>query len=549
MTHSLLHDAQPDTRPHTQSESRSGSRSDSRSQARLPALRRFVLDRIRTPLGAALLVGLLGLTISLIGISTPSIWYDEAATITSATRSWPELLRMLGTVDAVHGLYYAVIHLVFDVFGYSPFALRVPSALAMAAAGTFTVLLGKELFRLRTGVIAGIVFTLLPRSTWMGTEGRSYALTAMLTVVLTLVLVRAWRSPSRRRWILYGILVVLSCLVFLYLALVVVAHAVAVAAIFAIQRRSVFPQVRSWALSTGVATALILPFAILTMGQSQQLHWLDPLGKQTLRQVFVGQWFYTSVPFALVGWTLIVAGGIVLLARSRRDVLSAALLGAVLVVPTAALLAATAWYLPIYTPRYLTMGLPVVALIMGVAIEAGLLALSRVVRVPQIHQFRWMSMAAALVCALLAALALPQILAQREPQAKENTSWSQVADTIAEARAADGPDVTTAVIYGGVQFHPIATARVIAYSYPDAFAGTIDVTLDTPAAETGRLWETTRPLPDSLDRLQDADVVYIVASFARDIRTDATEILLDQGWKVDDAWDITDVHVVRFVRG
>jgi mannosyltransferase len=529
-----------------------------------PASRsRSALDRTRTPLGAALLVGVLGLIIALIGIGVPSVWYDESATIISSTRTWSQLFDMLGTVDAVHGLYYAMMHLVFDVFGYSPFTLRVPSAISVGAAGVFTVLLGNELFRLRVAVLAGIVFVLLPRTMWMGTEGRSYALTATLAVALTLVLVRALRSPSRRRWITYGVLVVLSCLVFLYLALIVVAHAVAMAAYFARRRREVIPVIRSWAITTAVATALVIPFALATMGQSKQLHWLDPLGHHTLRQVFVGQWFYTSAPFAYVGWALIVIGAVVLLVRLRRDPLPAALLLALLIVPTLALLAVTEFYLPIYTPRYLSMGLPFVAVIMAVALST-------------ITDFRWMSfaerratplaepratpltrpratalatgLATALACALLVALAVPQFLAQREPQSKENTSWSQVAESIAEARAADGPDVTTAIVYGGVQFHPIATARVIAYSYPDAFADTIDVTLDTPAAETGRLWETTRPLSDSLDRLDGADVVYIVASFARDIRTDATEILLDEGWVVDDSWDLTDVHVVRFVR-
>ncbi|PRY67296.1 mannosyltransferase [Glaciihabitans tibetensis] len=525
-----------------------------------------MITSLRTPLGAAVLVGLLGLAISLAGIGTPSIWYDEAATIISSTRTWPELMRMIGTVDAVHALYYALIHVVFDVFGYSPISLRVPSAIATAAAGSLTVLLANELFRLRVAVIAGVVFALLPRTTWMGTEGRSYALTATLAVALTFVLVRALRSPSRRRWILYGALVVVSCLVFLYLALIVVAHAVAVAIVFAVRRRRARSSTGAWVVTTAVATALIIPFALMSMGQSQQLHWLDPIGKNTLRQVLVGQWFYTSIPFAVVGWALILGGCAVLLWRvrqsrqSRRDPLAAAapaapapallapaLLIPLLLVPTLALLATTALYLPIYTPRYLSMGLPFVAVLMALAIES---ATARVMRlVTKSSEGRRMILAATLACALIATLAVPQIVEQRQPQAKENTSWRAVADSIASARQADGPDVTTAIVYGGVQFHPIATARVIAYSYPEAFEGTVDVTLDTPAGQTGRLWETTKPLFTALDRLGDADVVYLLASFARDIRPATTRMLEDAGWRVDDAWDITDVHVVRYVRG
>ena len=147
-------------------------------------------------LGAPLAIGLLGLVISLIGITVPSVWYDEAASIISATRSWPQLWDEVGSVDAVHALYYALLHVIFDVFGYSPLTLRVPSAIAVGAAAALLVVLVRR-FSLpgdgqnRLAVLAGVVFCLLPRTTWMGTEGRTYALSATLAILLTLVLVRA----------------------------------------------------------------------------------------------------------------------------------------------------------------------------------------------------------------------------------------------------------------------------------------------------------------------------------------------------------------------
>ena len=476
------------------------------------------------------IIGLLGLGISLAGIGVPSVWYDEAASIISATRSWDQLGAMIGNVDLVHAAYYALLHVVFDVFGYSPVSLRVPSAIAIGVAAALTVVLGRVLDKPRLGVIGGIVFCLLPRVTWAGTEGRSYAATAALAVLLTVVLVLASRGQRRSLWILYAALVVLSCVVFVYVALVVVAHAVTMAWWFASSRSRAWPPAARWARWTALATALVVPFGVGVVAQSGQLHWLDAPDVSTLRQVFVGQWFYTSPQFAIVGWILIVTGGVVLL-RSPRGLSPASVLLPALVLPTVALLVVSATLTPIYTPRYLTMCAPFVALVIAAAID-------RMRPRPLV----------AVALLVLAALALPQIVAQRQPEAKDNAAWDQVADLIAAERALDGSDATTAIVYGSVQRHPIASSRVMAYSYPAAFAGTIDVTLGTPAAETGQLWETRIPLMDGLPRLANADVVYLITSTSRDARPATTDTLRTAGWHVAAEWSLTTVNVLRYER-
>ena len=475
-------------------------------------------------------VGLLGLAISLAGIGTPSVWYDESATIISATRSWEQLWAMIGTVDAVHALYYAGMHLVFDVVGYSPVSLRVPSAIAVAVAAALTVVLGRVLDRPRLGLIAGIVFCLLPRTTWMGTEGRSYAATAALAVLLTILLVLASRSTRRVLWALYAVAVVVSVLLFVYLALVVAAHALTMAVWLASTRSRAWPPAARWLRWAGAATLLVVPFALAVVAQSGQLHWLARPDAGTVRGVLVRQWFFTSVPFAVLGWLLIAAGAVVLLRRARGLSVASVVLPA-LMLPTVALLVISLTVTPIYTPRYLAMCLPFVALVMAAALDR---LRPRAVTV--------------LALAALAALALPQIAEQREPQAKEHTSWAAVADLVASERAADGPGSQTAVVYGNVARHPIASTRVIAYSYPEAFEGTIDVTLGTPAAETDGLWETRIPLAEGLPRLVAADVVYLVTSTTRDRRAETTETLADAGWRVTEEWNLSEVNVLRYER-
>lgn len=486
--------------------------------------------RIRShPALAPVLVGLLGLAISLIGIGVPSLWYDEAATVTAVTRDWPELWRMLGNVDAVHGAYYVVMHALVDVFGYSPLLLRVPSAIAVGAAAALTVVLGRQLGLGGAAVLGGLVFCLLPRATWMGTEARSYALSAALAVLLTIVLLRAQRSNRRRWWLVYAAVTVVSCYFFIYLALVVVALGFTMAWWLAHARRAAVPTVLRWSVASAAAAIALLPFALAVIGQNAQVSWILDLGPDTPRQVLRTQWFLFDGRFAVAGWALIVFGVIALLRRARGFSAAAVLLPA-LVVPTAALLLATELYSPLYTPRYLTMCLPFVALVIGAAIAA----------VPT-------RPLAALTLASVLLLAIPSIVEQRQPDAKQESTWKEVAALVEEQRAEDGPG-TTAIIYGPVRYHPTATSRVIAYTYPDAFEGTVDVTIDTPAGETGELWETRNRLDESLDRLAGSDVAYLVTSVKRDRRESTTETLATIGWSPTDEWNLGDTNVLRFER-
>ena len=57
------------------------------------------------------LVGVAGTLSALAWSGRPSYWFDEAATISAAGRSITRLGPLLLRTDAVHGLYYAAMHL------------------------------------------------------------------------------------------------------------------------------------------------------------------------------------------------------------------------------------------------------------------------------------------------------------------------------------------------------------------------------------------------------------------------------------------------------
>jgi hypothetical protein len=87
------------------------------------------------------------------------MWRDEAATM----RPLPALLGMLTNVDAVHGAYHLLVWPLVHTIGGSELTLRVPAALAMAGAALGVAALGRRLHSPGTGLLAGLLFAVLPQ--------------------------------------------------------------------------------------------------------------------------------------------------------------------------------------------------------------------------------------------------------------------------------------------------------------------------------------------------------------------------------------------------
>ena len=425
---------------------------------------------------------------------------------------------MFGTLDAVHGLYYLGMHGLFELVGYTPFTLRVPSALAVGVTAGLVVVLGRQLHSTTLGILAGTVFAVLPRVTWMGGEGRSFALSALLAVLMTVLFVRAQRGNTWGAWALYSASVLLGLVGFLYLALVVLAHGVAV-----LLHRA---RALRWLAAAGVAGLAALPFALVVVSQSSQLPDMNPLGVGAVGDVLVTQWFESSPVLAVAALALATWG----LAGWAHPLARRVLLPAV-VVPTLALLAVGLANPETYQPRYLGMCAPFVALAIA-------LGMTRLRPRP----------VAALALAVVVALSIPALVAQRQPDSKKDAVWAQVAALVEQKRATDGAATATAIVYGALSPHRGTTARVISVAYPDAFAGTVDVTLDVPAADTGMLWATDLPLDESFDRLMSVDVLYVVMTGGEKRRAETAAALATVDWMQQDLTTVGDVHLLRFER-
>ncbi|WP_233213306.1 glycosyltransferase family 39 protein [Mycobacterium hubeiense] len=421
------------------------------------------LERVRTGRLDPLLVAVFAVAVSAAGASRPSLWFDEAATISAATRSVPELWRLLGNIDAVHGLYYLVMHGWFAVFPVTEFWTRFSSCLAVGFAAAGVVVLAKQFSTRSVAVCAGVMFAILPRITWAGIEGRSYALSASAAVWLTVLLVAALRRDRPALWPLYSLCLVLATLLNLFAVLMVLAHAVVVGVLSTTRAT-----VRRWAVSASVAVLIVAPFLLFCQTQIAQVRWISPPSAGTLVDIALEQYFDHSVAFAVVA----ALTGALALRRRPFDTGNrhlAVIAVAWMVLPTMVLLGYSIVSEPIYYPRYLSYTAPAMALMLGVCIVAVGRERDRITA----------------MVAVFAVAATPNYLfAQRGPYAKEGMDYSQVADVIT-AHTAPGDclimDNTTNWAPGPIR--PLTAAR------PAAYEKLVDPGRGLRAAERNRLWD------------------------------------------------------------
>ncbi|MFE9255422.1 hypothetical protein [Streptomyces sp. NPDC006879] len=376
-----------------------------------------------------LLPAALALALGLWGIDRDhSLWRDESVTYQVAHRPLGAILELLGNVDAVHGLYYLLMHAVF-AFADGPadstgglLLLRLPSVLAVALAATGVSEIGRLLAGPATGGWAGGLFAALPPVQMYAQDGRSYALVAAAVVWATYLMLR-------QAWAGYTLVLGLACWLHEFAALVLLAHAVTL-------RR---PPPGWWRAAAGVM-ALILPLAYVSARQAgQQLGWLGrPSWTDWLTYLVVAA-------LGLVLTHLVEAPQLVRLALP------------LLLVPAGLLLPLSLLH-PWYVDRYVLYSLSGIALLGGAA--AARLRHRRV---------------SASLAACLAFAALPWSLWLRTPDSRKDDVAAVAAAVRAQARPGD------AVLYLP------ARRREWLLSFPDVRQGLVDPVLDRSPAGSNSL--------------------------------------------------------------
>jgi mannosyltransferase len=327
---------------------------------------------------------------------------DEVATRWAAVISLRDLAHLLNHQDAVHGLYYLLMH-AWVAVGSSPEVLRIPSVLAMTAAVVLVAVLTRRL----TGsgwasLFAGLVMALTPMICFYAQTARSYAMVLACVVGATLALVCALSAEAAgagrragRWWLAYGALIVLGGYLNEMSLLVLAAHAVTVL----VARYG--PQVaRRWAVTAAVSAAIVAPLVLLSIKQHGQLGRIPRPGLGALRMLFHDYFGVTTGVAVLLLACAVIA---VLPARGpawwRGGVSLPSVAAPLLVVPALLLILESLAVHPLYVDRYVLYGEAGAAMLAGTGLWRAGQWLSR--RFGDQPALLWLPGVAVCVCVLV----------------------------------------------------------------------------------------------------------------------------------------------------
>ena len=437
--------------------------------------------------------------ISLAWAWQPSYWYDEAATLSAVSRSQAELLEMLNEVGAVNGLYYSVMNAWVGAFGASELATRSFSTIGIAVACGATAWLGDRLGGPRLGLAAGLIAAILPGLSWAGAEARVYAWNTAVTVIATLLLLRAVESGRTRSWLAYAAAMTVAGYLFLLSLLVILVHLAALGW----QRRLT----RTWWLSMGAVAVALIPLVWIARDQKERINYaemgpLELVGKATLRQYFLSTRASDGLGIALICAVLLLAVSLVLVwaavrgpghgdvesAVERQQILSLAVPWTF--IPTVVLVVYSIPGPTIYQERYLSFCAPGLALLLAY----GLISLR--------------SSGQIVICAtLFVLLSLPILIQQKGENSRSGQDYRRLAEFAG--------DRAGAVIFAD------ATVRSLRVAYPSSFDGLVELNTGNPAVVTDTFWGSVT----TVEALRPTDVagvtLVLVSSRERPKRGDA----------------------------
>ena len=248
-------------------------------------------------------------------IGARSIWLDESASISIASQHG----AALGTAMAHDGgnmlAYYALVHVMIEVFGNGIVALRAPSAIAAACTVGLVSLLAKRLFNRAVAFASGMLSAVsLPLVFW-GQDVRAYSLMVALVAASFLAFVALVdREPESRPSTLALCAYVLATTLAMYMSFVAVLVVPAQLLALVCHRR----RLRPVALGLVVSAFCCIPLAVLAHNRgSGQLFWVPRPNFSTVNAA-VGelvssslqpQFALTATSYAVLGLSLVLLVG------------------------------------------------------------------------------------------------------------------------------------------------------------------------------------------------------------------------------------------------
>lgn len=154
-----------------------------------------------------LLILILAAVLRFYHIDYQSLWLDEICSLIEANPEikWSDLEGNIILTDPHPPLYFALMKILFQLFGYTSLVARAFSAV-VGVVGVYAIyLLGKEINNKNTGLIAAFLLAINSFHIYYSQEVRMYALLVLLTVLSYYRLVVYLKENTYKNATLYGL--------------------------------------------------------------------------------------------------------------------------------------------------------------------------------------------------------------------------------------------------------------------------------------------------------------------------------------------------------
>ena len=417
------------------------------------------LDR-RAPWAAVLGTTVLAAALVAFRIGRHGLWFDEGSTVGTVDRPLGDALWRIANWELNQSTYHLLV-LGWQRVVQSEAALRSLSAVFAIAAVPLAWLLARRLVGERAAVVAALLLAVHPFAVQWGQQLRGYSLLLLLTIVSTLLFIRAVESPTWGRSIAYGVVTALAVYTQFFAVLVALAHVASLPIRGALPRRLLVGA----GVSAGVLLLPALEFFVNREGDP--LDWVAAPGREQL--LGTAEALAGGAGAQLLVYGLAAAVGTVVLLRRALDrtdadaAWRAALPVLLLVVPPAATLAVSITAKPLVEARFLIIVLPGLVMVASAAID---------------HLRR------ALGAALVVAVVVVSGLGLRDWYDRSPfEQWREAVDVV--AAGAEPGDVVLPV--------PVRASHVLRhYVEVEELPVTVGYPADMATADPGTVWEVAR---------------------------------------------------------
>jgi len=312
-------------------------------------------------------------------ITARSLWLDEAASVAIASQHGLALWHAMEHDGGNMLAYYALLHVLLNLFGDGTLVIRFCSALATAATVAIVCLLARRLFDNRVAFAAGLLTAVsLPLVYW-GQDARSYALMMAFVAASFLAFVNLVdREPDApaSRWASLGYVAATVLAAYMSFEAVLIVPAQLLSLVWC--RRSLRPAVSALAVAGGCCLPLL---ALAERRGSSQLFWVPKPNLIQLHQmaeVLLSAGFQpnfriasTGAPLLWLTLAVLAAAAVTISVRSfadrgdRRASWPRVLVLCWLVLPVGLSLLESVLIQPITLPRAALISLPAVSVLLA----------------------------------------------------------------------------------------------------------------------------------------------------------------------------------------